>query len=314
MSDSLLTLLDLVKLSRNDAVVGLIEAVTGVAPEVDRLPARTIKGTSYTTVARTALPTVSFRAINEGVDASKSKFEQKLVQCFVLGSRIVVDRALAESFEDGAAALQSIEAVGVMESAKIELGKQIFYGVAEDAKGFPGLQSIVPSTMTVDAGGTTATTGSSVYAVRLGVQDIQLVFGNGTTFTLGDWRDGDGEDAAGKKFPAHIADLSAWVGLQCTNPYAVGRLKDATADSGKGVTDAQLQTLLDTFPVGKAPSVFFMNRRSAGQLQRSRTVVINSSRGSKAGGDIEAVAEYPTSAFGIPIVVTDSLVSTETLS
>jgi hypothetical protein len=314
MADTHLNLLDLAKLSGKDAVVGLIEAVTGVAPEVDRLPARTIRGTSYQTVARTALPTVAFRSMNSGVDASKSRFEERLVQCFILGSRVVVDKAAASAFEDGPAALQTIEAIGVMESAKIEIGKQIFYGIAEDAKGFPGLQAIVPSTMTVDAGGTTSATGSSVYAVRLGAQDVQLVFGNGTTFELGDWRAGDGEDADGKKFPAWIADLSAWIGLQCTTPYAVGRLKDATADSGKGVTDAQLQTLLDTFPVGKAPNVFFMNRRSAGQLQRARTVVINSSRGAKAGGDIENIAEYPTSAFGIPIVVTDSLTSTEALS
>lgn len=314
MADTHLTLLDLAKLSGKDAVVGLIEAVTSVAPEVDRIPARTIRGTSYKTVARTALPTVAFRSMNSGVDATKSKFEEKLVQCFILGARVVVDKAAAAAYEDGPAALQSIEAVGVMESAKIELGKQIFYGISEDAKGFPGLQAIVPSTMTVDAGGTTSATGSSVYAVRLGAQDVQLVFGNGTTFELGDWREGDGEDAEGKKFPAWIADLTSWVGLQVTNPYAVGRLKDATADSGKGVTDAQIQTLLDTFPVGKMPNVLFMSRRSAGQLQRSRTVVINSGPGARASGAIEAIAAYPTEAFGIPIVVTDSLVNTEALS
>jgi len=57
-----------------------------------------------------------------------------------------------------------------------------------------------------------------------------------------------------------------------------------------------------------------MNRRSTYQLQASRTVVLNVGPTAKASGAMEIVAPYPTSAFGIPIVVTDNIVSTETLA
>jgi hypothetical protein len=70
--------------------------------------------------------------------------------------------------------------------------------------------------------------------------------------------------------------------------------------------------LLQKFPVGYKPDEIWMNRRSAGQLQRSRTVTINSGPGSaRAGANVEAVAPWPDSAFDIPIQVTDSILSTD---
>ena len=55
------TLLDIAKLNGSDTVVGLIEEVITSAPEFAVLPARTIRGTSYNTVSRTAYPSVGFR-------------------------------------------------------------------------------------------------------------------------------------------------------------------------------------------------------------------------------------------------------------
>ena len=94
----------------------------------------------------------------------------------------------------------------------------------------------------------------------------------------------------------------------------MARLKAATEDSGKGVTDAQLAKLLGLFPVGYTPSAFFMSRRSRSQLQSSRSVVLNSTGSSRISPTLEAVAPLPTEAFGIPIIATDCLSNTETLS
>lgn len=305
-----LTLLDLAKLNGADPIVGLIEEVATASPEVTIIPARTIRGTSYKTVSRNSRPSVAFRQANEGTDASKSNFTERLVECFILSSRVEVDKAVARGYEDGVEALQAIEAMGVMRAALSTVGSQTIYGTSADAKGFAGLQALVNSELVVDAGGTTASTGSSVYAIQAGAQGIQYVYGNGTTFDLSPFREGDATDASSKRYAAFIADLTAWVGLQCVNKYAVGRLKDATADSGKGVTDAKIAELLSKFPVGERPTHLLMSRRSAFQLQTSRTMTANTKQEAFTG----ILPGVPTESFGIPIIITDSISDTETLT
>jgi hypothetical protein len=305
-----LTLLDLAKLNGADPIVGLIEEVATASPEVTTIPARTIRGTSYKTVSRNSRPSVAFRQANEGTDASKSNFTERLVECFILSSRVEVDKAVARGYEDGVEALQAIEAMGVMRAALSTVGSQTIYGTSADAKGFAGLQALVNSELVVDAGGTTASTGSSVYAIQAGAQGIQYVYGNGTTFDLSPFREGDATDASSKRYAAFIADLTAWVGLQCVNKYAVGRLKDATADSGKGVTDAKIAELLSKFPVGERPTHLLMSRRSAFQLQISRTTAPNTKQEAFTG----ILPGVPTESFGIPIIITDSISDTETLT
>jgi hypothetical protein len=308
-----LTLLDLAKLNGADAVVGLIEEVASVSPEVTIIPARTIRGTSYKTVARNSRPSVAFRQANEGTAATKSNFTERLVECFILSARIEVDKAVARGYEDGEAALQAIEAAGVMKAALTTVGTQTIYGDSASSKGFTGLQTLqsaLGGDIIVDAGGTTADTASSVYAIKAGNTGVSYVYGNGTTFDLSAFREGDATDAAGARYAALIADLTAWIGLQCVNKYAIGRLKDATADSGKGVTDAKIAELLSKFPIGETPTHLLMNRRSAFQLQVSRTTAPNTKQEAFTG----ILPGRPTESFGIPIIITDSITSTEALS
>lgn len=301
-------LLDIAKLNGSDAVVGLIEENLTYAPELAVFPARTIRGTSYKTAIRTSYPSVGFRAANEGVAGGKSDYINKLVECFILSANVTVDKAVASAYEDGADAFKALEASGVMKQALIELGSQIFYGVSVDAKGFPGLQSTVDAALTLDAGGTTAATGSSVYGVKFGPQHVQLVFGSGVGFQMAPWSDQTISNVA-----SHVSDLTSWVGLQAVNKNAVLRLKDATADNGKGVTDAKLAELLSLAPVGMRPDYWFMSRRSAFQLQSSRSSTVNGT-GSKSSSGAEVFAPLPTESNGVPIVITDSLVDTEVLS
>jgi hypothetical protein len=310
-------LLDIAKLNGSDRVVGLIEETLTYAPEVQILPARTIRGTSYKIATRTSYPGVGFRTANDGSTPGKSEFENQLVECFILSAAIQADVAVANAYEDGAEAWKDLESVGVMKQALIEIGSQVIYGTSVDSKGFPGLQAIhtaFNAGLVVDAGGTTASTGSSVYGINTGTQGVQLVFGSGTTFELGEWRieNVDG-GTAGTVYPAHVANLTSWVGMQVGSKYAVGRLKDATEDSAKGVTDAKLAELLSKYPVGYRPNYWLMNRRSAYQLQASRSSTVNGLNAKSSTG-AEIWAPLPTESNGIPIVVTDSIGNTETLS
>jgi len=312
------TLLDIAKLNGNDTIVGLIEENRLFAPELDVIPARTIKGTSYKVGVRDSFPGVGFRAANAGVAYTKSNYLNRQFETFILSGNIRADVAVAAAYEDGPDAYLTLEAEGVMKQATLDIGQQVFYGLSTDALGFPGLQAIHGTYSTllgtdkleIDAGGTTALTGSSVYGVKFGPQDVQLLFGNGLPFVMSDWMQQMVNDGtAGQDYMAHVAALNAWVGLQVGSKYSVGRLKDATADSGKGVTDAKLAELLALYPVGSAPDVWFMSRRSRFQLQMSRTATSNTS-----GKGEQPLAPTPTESNGIPIVVTDSLTNTEALS
>lgn len=306
-----LTLLDLAKLNSADMAVGLIEEVATVAPETTIIPARTIPGTSYKISARTGRPTVAFRALNEGTDATKSNFTERTIEAFLLSARVECDKAAANAYIDGAVAYQALEARGVMAEALYKVGQQTIYGTAQDGKGFPGLQALVGTlgSVVVDAQGTTSATGSSVYAIAAGSQGVQYVYGQNTTIDLSAFREGDAADSTGKRFAAYIADLTAWVGLQCANKFAVGRIKNITADSGKTLTDAKLLDLLRQFPVGVKPTHFLMSRRSAYQLAISRSITANTKQEAFTG----LLKGLPTESFGIPIIITDSIVDTEAL-
>lgn len=311
-------LLDIARINGNDAVVGLIEENQTAAPDVLAFPARTIRGTSYKIGVRKSYPGVGFRTANGGTTYTKSEFENRLIETFILSGNVRADVAVASAYEDGPEAWKAIEASGVMAQSMIELGSQIYYGLSTDANGFPGLQAIhtaysatLTEPLTVDAGGTTANTGSSVYGVKFGPQDCQLIFGSNTTFELGEWfQQMVNDGTVGQDYLAHVASLNAWVGLQVGSVYSVGRLKDATEDAGKGVTDAKLAELLSKYPVGKRPDAWFMNRRSAFQLQTSRSATSNTS----GNASTAPYAALPDSALGIPIIITDSIVNTEALS
>lgn len=313
---SSVTLLDLVKLrAGSDGILHLVDTVGKSAPEVMALPSKTIKGTQYDITMVTSYPTVGFRKANAGVTASKGSFETRKAECFILDARIEVDKAVARAHDQGPDALMALYSGLTMKSSLLSIGSQTFYGTAFDGTGFPGLQEIVSADMTIDAGGTTADTASSVYMIFGGEFGVQYVYGEDSTFELQPFVDGEGTDADGKRFPAHVSYLNCRPGLSVASPYAVGRIRDLTADSGKGLTDALLSQLLEKFPTDAFPTAILMNRRSRGQLQRARTVTL---QGNGKAGSVAAqsgiIAPLPTEFEGIPIITTDSLVNTEALS
>ncbi len=315
------TLLDIAKRNGSDSVVGLIEEVIPAFPEISGMHAipgkgmvsipsvgasRTIKGRMYKTLVRTALPTVGFRDANQGVAASKSTYENRMVETFILNPRWECDVAIADQSEDGPQAFIADEAVAMTRASFIALAKQFYYGrnTGGDAKGHPGLIDSVDSSMVVDAEGTTAGTGSSVWAVKYGPQFVQWVYGEEGSLDMTDPRIESIEDDNGNRFSAYIQELLAYPGLQVASKHAIARIKDLTADSGKSLDDDKLANLVQKFPAGIVPDVLFMSRRSLSQLRNSRT----------ATNVTGAPAPYPTDWEGIPIAVTDSILDTETLT
>lgn len=308
------TLLDLAIQSGNDAAAGILDEAAIAVPEITgrfagvSIPnvgaARTIKGRGYKTLVRTALPTVNFRDANDGPVASKGTYEQRAVETYILNPRWECDRAVADQHEDGPAAYLATEGAAVTQAALQHVGKQFYYGTGNDAKGFVGLQSSYNTAIEVDAAGSTASTGSSVYAVRFGPNDVQWVLGENGALELTNPRIGDIIGSNSQPLTGYIQEMLAYVGLQVRSIYSVGRIKRLTADSGKGLSDGLIADLLAKFRPGFPPDVLFMTARSQAQLQKSRT----------ATNPTGAPAPFPTEAFGIPIVVTECLTNTESVA
>lgn len=296
-----LTLLDIAKRNGNDAVVGMIEETMTATPEIAVIPARTITGRRYKTKVVTELPVVSFRNANEGISATKGKVENRLVETFIMSPRWEADLAVLEEHEDGPEAAIAEEGVMHVSAAMITLAKQIWYGAANDAKGYPGVVNSILSTHEVDAGG--PDTKSSVFALKLGPQACQMVWGLNGALRLSDPRRETLRDADDKPFEGISQTFEgAYPGFAVHNVKAIGRIKNLSDDSNT-LTDALMSNLLEKFPEAYRPDVFFMTRRSVSQLRKSRTATTDSGK----------EAQIPTDFDGIPIRVSEAILNNETV-
>jgi hypothetical protein len=316
---SSLNLLDVAKLNGSDAVVGLIEEVITEVPEIALFPARTVLGTSFKTVTRTGLPGVAFRAANEGVSPGKSTFITGLAEMFLLDGQIEGDKKVFDADERGPDRMKALEAIGVAKAALIHLIGQIFYGESNDTKGFQGLKnfSAFGGEYTLNAGGTTGSTASSIFGVRFGEQDASLLFGTNTTLTLGEWRTQQINDSldSTKKLTAYVNDLGGWVGLQLASKWSCGRIANITADAGKTATEDKLINWLELFPAQKQPTHIFMSKRSMTQIRLDMTPSITL-KGTALGGKsvtpaaAKAAIEESTGAI---VIVSDNITNTDAI-
>lgn len=314
-----LTLLDIAKANGSDGVVGLIDETIKAHPELTLGEARTIRGINYKTLVRTGLFDGStFRSANEGATVGRATYENRLVDTFILNPRWEADKAVADAYEDGPETYIAWEAESIVEKSMVDLCAQFYYGTNAtfgNAKGFPGLIDAYDSTNNViDAGGTTASTGSSVWLVKFGPKAVQWVWGQGGQLQMNDTRVETIYDVNSKPLTGYVNDLLARPGLQVGSIRSLVRIKKLTADAGKGLTDNLISQALAKFEVGVVPDVILMDRRSRQQLQSSRSVTIFNGLGAKATADMENLAPIPESAFGIPIAVTDAIKDTESLT
>lgn len=317
MSYVYLTMLDLAKMNGSDRDVGLIEENLNAAPELEVLPARIIKGTSFKTLVRTAYPTTSFRAANGSTAPTKSTYVNKMFETYYYDGQMEVDNAIATADEQGIDHALSIEADGHARAFLLKNGGQMWYGTGAlgDALGYPGALGLVDSSLIVDAGGTTDSVSTSVWAVCANPKFFELIYANNTVMNTSDWRKQTitrTVNGTAGELTAWKNSLEGWIGAAFYSKFAVGRIKKLTTDAGKGLTDTLLSNLISQFPVGVKPTHLFMSRRSRQQLQASRTVTLFGNGTNRPNQS--TVAPIPTQYDDIPIIATDSILNTETLA
>jgi hypothetical protein len=317
-----LTLLDIAKRNGSDALVGLLDETTKSNVEMTgldlrsgrRLPnvgaARPLKGRMYKTLVRTALGNTagSFRDANNGSDAIRHTYENRLVETYICEPRMEVDKAVADSAEDGAQKALADEAEGTLEGEFQAMCRAFYYGqnaTFGNAAAFPGLLQAYDSTnMVIDAGGTTDNTASSVWFVKFGPKAVQWVLGENGRFTMNPWRIETITGQNNKKLDGYVGTMQAYPGLQILTKQAVVRIKKLTEDNGKGLTHSLLARGLQKFSTGMVPDVIFASRRSLGQLQASLTATNENGK----------EAPMPQDYQGIPLVPSDAISDIETLA
>lgn len=296
-----LNLLDIAKRNGTDAVVGLIEETATATPEILTIPARTIKARRYKTKVVTQLPVVGFRDANEGTATTKAIVENRLVETFIMSPRWQGDIAVLDEHEDGRDAAMNEEAVLHTSAALITLAKQFYYGASNDSKGYPGLRNSVLSTMEVDAQG--SDTLSSVWALKLGPQAVQMVWGLNGALRLSDPRRESASDEDGNEYEALKQTFEgAYPGLAVHNVKAIARIKNLSDDSNT-LTDALMSQLMEKFPEAFKPDVIFMTRRSQSQLRTSRTAYHPTGQ----------EAQTPEMFDGVPIRISEALSNNESV-
>jgi hypothetical protein len=313
-------LLDLAKLNGSDPTIGMIDEAYRVVPEFSGIikigpreiivpnvgHVETITGREYKTLIRTANPRGGFRNANDGPIVAKSTYENRLVETFILNPRWSCDKAIADNDQKGPARVIALEGSGLITGALQDAAANFYYGqgTGGNAKGHPGLIDSVDAEMIVDATGSTASTGSSVWAVKWGQKGVCWVMGNNGSLDMSDVRIGDIIGENSQLLTAYIQEMFIYPGVQVGHKFAIGRIKNLTGQAGKTLTDALIGSLVTKFPVGMEPDCLFMSRRSREQLRNSRTTY------SPTGSE----ASIPTEWNGIPIIATDAILDTETIA
>ncbi len=302
-----LNMLDLAQRTGSDAVIGLVEDVTQYSPEFREFLARPMAGTTYKVSRRVSLPPSGFRNANSGTTSGKSGYVQEIKEMYFLDCLMEVDEAIYKADPREMGDVLADEASGALESAVQTIGSQVWYGTAAGALGYSGLSQQI-SADAVYAGGTTNTT--SAYLVNLDMQGVHFDVGNQGEIALPTWARQQLTKADGTKYFGMVTNLSSYIGLAVASAYSVYRARGI--DKTNKLTDALGAAVVEQIPASKLARgrwVWFMNTRARYTLQMSRTAVGQVAAGTGGG---EAFAPTPTSLEGLPIIVTDSLVNTET--
>lgn len=311
MSDVFPTLADLVKINDRNNCERNISDLLDQARLIRLLAADySSNGEFHKYTKQTGAPVVGYRAANAGRAFTASTDTQVTIQLGILDGSCAVDKAVASTYIKGASAYVAREAGRHLRQAFFWWESQVLYGTGNDAAGPLGLAQdsrlvFKNSAMVVDAAGTTGSTGSDVWLIRTGLDDMMAIVGNEGVIQMGQTVEQDmlTTDTPPKHYTGLYTSVLGWTGVQVGSAYSVARICNLTADSGKGLTDALISTALSLFKAGQPPSYLAMGRRSLMQLQKSRT----------ATNPTGAPAPFPSESFGVPIVVCDTINATGTL-
>lgn len=351
------TLLEIAQGRQIPLTAGIIEAAQTEAPALVAFDARTTSSNRFMALALVGLPTASgFKNYGEGFTSGTASLAVREFEAKLAGAKVEVEMISAARWDAEHAASGTtyfdLQVMSRMASEMRHLERVIFYGSVQDAKGFPGLKELTPFTSTnvielteepsdtdyvrstIDAGGATATTASSVYSVIHGPLDCQLVVcndGGGELFTMTEpMRQHIAPDSNSPSatlehlitqihghFGVAVSGMNQTPNSVIPTQYSVRRLANLTAETACTLTDAKMELLADSHGSGKRPSRFYMSHRSGRQLAASRSatsVTLFLGGGGNASDNTATLrAARPLDWEGIPITYTSAISNTDAI-
>lgn len=331
----------------------IYDGVITDTPLIRALPGRSFTGTRFKTLGRYSIPEGRFLDRNEGYVSGEVTWAVQESEAKRIGS---MAKALKSSTLEWNQANQfgldfmseSIRAQ--LEGDFLHLEKQCIYGTENDPKGFLGLKQLTPATLdstlpdgkyaadfqykktTLNAGGSTSSTATSVYLLRTGPQGVELLFGgpqgmegflNYSDITEYAADEVDPVDGVKKHLEYFKSTGEGYVGLGVSGmntsgervipQHAVRRIYNITNDTGKGLTAALLRRAISMFPTGRRPNLIVMNTRAQDMLTNSVSYQLMAQLGQSPSSSFNPSLQPLTSFDGIPIVVTDHIRNDEAI-
>lgn len=310
----------------------LVDEVVASAPLLNYLDSRTIPGISIECWRCKAVPFFGPRPIGYGAKNLKGFYEKVPASLFHFDGKLEVDAALLEVEKNqgglSPASLVARTAKDIMDGGMKLLDLNLLYGSKLGAGFGLGLHQVIAPFMTVSANSEYAkfdatsesvrkskeylaacadNTGSSVYFICKKNAALEVLWGNGKGIRRGRLRDVevDGETVDGivGTFEGKVQHFSAWVGLFPRNQFAIGRMKNITAETG--ISDAAIieakSLIFDELDMEVTAIV--MNKSVRSMLQKNRANV----QAVHGLGSATLYAATPTEVDGIPILVDNNI-------
>jgi len=313
MAESYNTLAGLIQFNDKNLADLNITDLLDDAPLLARMPAiKASNGTQHKYLKQTTASSAGFRDALDAVAKTASQDTLVTDTLTILDASFDTDVALADAYKGGRDAWLQIELQRSLRQAMAVIEKQVIYGTGSDAKGFAGLSDDAQldrynDTMVHNAAGSNASTQTSVFFLRMGENDVSVVVGNDGRFVVEDEPTiiaKAGAVLTTSTYPALYVPVTGYVGFQIGGAYSAARICNIECNvmtSTTAFTDDHCAAALSLFPAARQPNVCVMNRSALRLLRQSRS----------AYSPTGAPAPFPTEVFGIPIVVTDQIVSTE---
>ena len=288
--------------------------------------------TSHVVNIRTGLPTVYWRAYNQGVPSSKSTTAQVTEPCAMMEARSHIDAKLL-ALNNNSAEFRLSEESAFIEAMNQEMTGKLFNGnVGTDAKTFSGLATRYSSTTAGNGGnvilaGGAGSDNASIYLVVWGEQTVFCPFPKGSRAGLQsrDLGEESVQDANGNWFQA-ARSLFQWDGGLVVKDWRyVVRIANIDVSDWVGVTGSQASTAstnllklmmraiarIPNFNMGRA--AFYANRSIQEGLMIQALEKSNAALGIK-----DALTQFGTKInqlefMGIPVRGVDQLGIAETL-
>ncbi|GLW55224.1 major capsid protein [Kitasatospora phosalacinea] len=148
-----LTLAESAKLSTEDLQRGVVETFVQESPILDRLPLIHFEGTAFRYNEESALPGVSFRAVNEGYPESVGAVSPRIETLAILGGDSDVDKFIVKTrgnINDQRAIQETLK----VKAASVHFSDQFFNGDTQvNPLGFDGLRKRLIGRQVLDAKG-----------------------------------------------------------------------------------------------------------------------------------------------------------------